>query len=68
MKTKIILMVAMLTISGTANALYTLKHYHEFKGADDFDTYLTGLGRGISWANRVLETNKNHHYFASQKT
>lgn len=38
-----------------ASAEFTVENYHQFKGSEArFDDYLTGIGKGIFWANTVL--------------
>src|SRR5690554_5785725 len=38
-----------------ASAEFTVENYHQFKGSvAQLDDYLVGLGRGIFWANTVL--------------
>lgn len=55
-KYKLIMFSLFLLLKSTlASAEFTVENYYQFKGnAPQFDDYLTGLGRGIFWANTVL--------------
>jgi hypothetical protein len=54
-----LLAVALWAASPLANAEYTVEQYRivweEESTRDELKTYVLGLGRGISWANAVLE-------------
>lgn len=54
---KLPVVLALLLVATQAYADFPLSSYKDLKEVASFKSYMTGVGRGIFWANTVLEVN-----------